>query len=93
MKEPTNDGWRKPRSIYLSFFGSGVLTVCVIAVLCLVVVLVCHMFETPPPEANVLRCTCAYAGVVVVIASMIFGFAAIYVTLKLNESVRWTIYG
>lgn len=31
MKE-TKDGWRKPRGICRSFFGSGVLTVVVIAV-------------------------------------------------------------
>ena len=88
MKELIKDGRRKLRSIYLSFFGSGVLTVGVIAVLCLAVVLVCHIFETPPPEANVLRYTYAHAGVVVAIASMIFGFTAIHVTLKLNESVK-----
>lgn len=55
MNKPTKDGWRKPRSIYRSFFGSGVVTVGVIAIVCLVVVLVCHLFETPTLEANVLR--------------------------------------
>ena len=63
MKEPTKDGWRKPRSIYRSFFGSGELTVGVIAVVCLVVVLVCHLFETPSPEASALRYTYANAGI------------------------------
>ena len=51
-KELIKDGWRKPGSIYRSFFGSGVLTVGVIAIVCLVVVVVCHLFETPPLEAN-----------------------------------------
>jgi len=67
MNKPTKDGWRKPRSIYRSFFGSGVLTVVVIAVVCLVVVLVCHLFETPPPEVNALRYTYAHAGIIVAI--------------------------
>lgn len=88
MKGPTKDGWRKPRSIYRSFFGSGVLTIGVIAVVCLLVVLVCHLFETPPPEVNALRYTYAHSGMIVAIASMIFGFTAIHVTLKLNESVK-----
>ncbi len=57
MKEVNADGRGKPRSIYQSFFGSGVLMVVVIAVVCLVVVLVCHLFETPTLEANVLRDT------------------------------------
>jgi hypothetical protein len=57
MIEKAKDGWRKPRSIYRSFFGSGVLTAGVIAVVCLLVVLVCHLFETPPPEVNALRYT------------------------------------
>ena len=88
MKELIKDGWRKPRSIYRSFFGSGVLTIGVIAVVCLLVVLVCHLFETPPPEVNALRYTYAHSGMIVAIASMIFGFTAIHVTLKLNESVK-----
>ncbi len=88
MIEKAKDGWRKPRSIYRSFFGSGVLTIGVIAIVCLVVVLVCHLFETPPPEVNALRYTYAHAGIIVAIASMIFGFTAIHVTLKLNESVK-----
>ena len=37
MIEKVKDGWRKPRSIYRSFFGSGVLTVGVIAIVCLMV--------------------------------------------------------
>ena len=88
MKKLIEDGWRKPRSIYRSFFGSGVLTVGVIAIVCLVVVLVCHLFETPPPEVNALRYIYAHAGIIVAIASMVFGFTAIHVTLKLNESVK-----
>ena len=67
MRVVNSDGWRKPRSIYRSFFGSGVLTVGVIAIVCLIVVVVCHLFETPPPEVNALRYTYAYAGIVVVI--------------------------
>ena len=88
MNMQTKDGWRKPRSIYRSFFGSGVLTVGVIAIVCLVVVVVCHLFETPPPEVNALRYTYAHAGIIVAVASMVFGFTAIHVTLKLNESVK-----
>ncbi len=88
MKETKTDGWRKPRSIYRSFFGSGVLTVGVIALVCLVVVVVCHLFETPTPEVNALRYTYAHVGIIVAVASMIFGFTAIHVTLKLNESVK-----
>ena len=77
MIEATKDGWRKPRSIYRSIFGSGVLTVGVIAIVCLIVVVVCHLFETPPQEVNALRYTYAHAGIIVAVASMIFGFTAI----------------
>ena len=58
------------------------------AVIFLAVVLVCHLFETPTPEANALRYTYAHSGMIVAIASMIFGFTPILVTLKLNESVK-----
>ena len=88
MKERIEDGWCKPRSIYRSFFSSGVLTAGVVLFVCLAVVLVCHLFETPPPEVNALRYTYAHSGMIVAIASMIFGFTAIHVTLKLNESVK-----
>ena len=67
MKEVGTDGWRKPRSSYRSFFGSGELTVGLIAIVCLVVVVVCHLFETPPPEVNALRYTYAHAGIIVAI--------------------------
>ena len=82
------DGWCKPRSIYRSFFSSGVLTAGVVFLVCLAVVLVCHLFETSTPEANALRYTYAHSGMIVAIASMIFGFTPILVTLKLNESVK-----
>ena len=42
MNKSITDGRLKPRSICRSFFGSGELTVGVIAVVCLLVVLVCH---------------------------------------------------
>ena len=71
MIERTKDGWRKPRSIYRSFLGSGALTVGVIAIVCLVVVLVCHLFETPTPEVNALRYTYAHAGIIVAIALLV----------------------
>ena len=90
MNMQTKDGWRKPRSIYRSFFGSGVLTAGVVLFVCLAVVLVCHLFETPPPAANALRYTYAHSGMIVAIASMIFGFTAIHVALKLNKcQVYW----
>ena len=73
MNKPTKDGWRKPRSIYRSFFGSGVLTVVVITVVCLVVVLVCHLFETPPPEVNALRYTYAHVGIIVLVVLLFKG--------------------
>lgn len=88
MNTIKSDGWCKPRSIYRSFFSSGVLTAGVVLIVCLAVVLVCHLFETPPPEVNALRYTYAHSGMIVAIASMIFGFTAIHVTLKLNESVK-----
>ena len=56
------DGWCKPRSIYRSFFSSGVLTAGIVFLVCLVVMLVCHLFETPTQEANALRCTDAHHG-------------------------------
>ena len=55
MSTIKSDGWCKPRSIYRSFFSSGVLTAGVVLIVCLAVVLVCHLFETPPPEVNALR--------------------------------------
>ena len=89
MKELIEDGWRKPRSAYRSFLGGGVLTVGVIAIVCLSFVLVCHWFETPTPEANALRYTYAHSVMIVAIASMIFEFTAIHVTLKLNDDYNW----
>ena len=90
MIEKAKDGWRKPRSIYRSFFGSGVLTIGVIAVVCLVLVLVCHLFEMLPPEVNALRYTYAHGGMIVAIANMLFCLAAIRVALKLNKcQVYW----
>ena len=83
MIEKAKDGWRKPRSIYRSFFGSGVLTAGVVLIVCLAVVLVCHLFETPPPEVNALRYTYAHSGMIVAIASMIFDFTAN------NDTYRW----
>ena len=62
MNELINDGWCKPRSIYRSFFSSGVPTAGVVSLVCLAVVLVCHLFETPAPEANAFRCTDAHHG-------------------------------
>ena len=75
MKEPTKDGWWKPRSIYRSFFGSGVLTVGVIAIVCLVVVVICHLFETPTPEVNVLWYTYAHAGIILLMVLLFMGVA------------------
>jgi hypothetical protein len=44
--------------------------------------------EHPVPEANVLRLAYTHAGMIVASISMVCGYLAIYVTLKLNESVK-----
>ena len=87
MVEKVKDGWRKPRSIYRSFFGSGVSTVGVIAVVCLVVVLICHLFETPPPEVNALRYTYAHAGIVV--ASVLLFNVIEPMEAMINDGYNW----
>lgn len=88
MKREEQDGWRRPENIYRSLLGSGMLTVCMVMVACAVIVLVCHLYETPAPEANMLRYAYAHGGMIVAVVSMLFGFTAIHVTLKLNESVK-----
>ena len=87
MVEKVKDGWRKPRSIYRSFFGRGVPTVGVIAVVCLVVVLICHLFETPPPEVNALRYTYAHAGIVV--ASVLLFNVIEPMEAMINDGYNW----
>ena len=43
MNSVQPDGWCKPRSIYRSFSSSGMLTAGVVFLVCLAVVLVCHL--------------------------------------------------
>ena len=87
MIERTKDGWRKPRSIYRSFFGSGVLTAGVVLIVCLAVVLVCHLFETPPPEVNALRYTYAHAGIIVTI-TLLFNMIE-PMEAMINDDYNW----
>lgn len=88
MNMQRQDGWRRPENIYRSLLTSAALTMGVVMVACAVTVLVCHAFETPAPEANLLRYAYAHGGMIVAVVSMVFGFTAIHVTLKLNESVK-----
>lgn len=88
MRMQGQDGWRRPENIYRSLLTSAVLTMGAVLVACIVVVLVCHVFETSVPEANFLRYAYAHSGMIVAVISMAFGFTAIHVTLKLNESVK-----
>lgn len=88
MEKQRQDGWRRPENIYRSLLTSAALTMGVAMVACAATVLVCHASETPAPEANLLRYAYAHGGMIVAVVSMVFGFTAIHVTLKLNESVK-----
>ena len=88
MKMQGDDGWRRPENIHRSLWVSGMFAMGVVVAVCITTVLVCHVFETPTPEANLLRYAYAHGGMIVAVVSMVFGFTAIHVTLKLNESVK-----
>ena len=88
MKNRHADGWRRPENIYRSLLTSAALTMGVVLVACIGVVLVCHVFESSVPETNLLRYAYAHSSMIVAVVSMAFGFTAIHVTLKLNESVK-----
>ena len=79
---------RAGNNLYWSLAGSAAAATGVILALAAGVVAVCHAFEAPMPETDLLRFSYVHVGMVVALASMVFGFAAIHATLKLNESVK-----
>ena len=88
MKMQGHDGWRRPENIHRSLWVSGMFAMGVVVAVCIAAVLICHVFETSAPEVNILRYAYAHGSMIVAAVSMVFGFTAIHVTLKLNESVK-----
>ena len=79
---------RLRRNIYLSLLVGSIISGTVVVVLSVLLTLFSRALEHPIPEANVLRLAYTHAGMIVAAISMVCGYLAIFVTLKLNESVK-----
>lgn len=76
------------RNIYWCLLIGSIVSGTAIVLLSVLLTLVSRAMEHPVPEANVLRLAYTHAGMIVAAISMVCGYLAIYVTLKLNESVK-----
>lgn len=76
------------RNIYWSLVIGSIVSGIAVVLLSVLLTFISRAVEHPVPEANVLRLAYTHAGMIVAAISMVCGYLAIYVTLKLNESVK-----
>ena len=76
------------RNIYVKLLIHSVLSGMVIVLFSGALTLFSRVVERPVPEANMLRLVYTHTGMIVAIVGMVCSYLAIFVNLRLNESIK-----